>query len=214
MKKYTKTNKDSSKRKNGNHCRLADLSGPANEIDAICREKLPDGVIRGGVLSGRELEIRQETLIMMLSGFLDGHPGYQCARESGDSAQMTSEMKRCASIAMQICKRRMESKLTQDTGRHLPMTCRHESTCEHPYDLKADDWPPSVRVSVVLRAADEAVKAGEISAMNAGLLNMVLSQGLNVEEISRKQQVSPSAVYQQLRRIRKVLPGWIARQEF
>jgi hypothetical protein len=214
MKKYTKTNNDSSKRKNGSHCRLADLAGPADEIDAICRERLPDGVIQGGILAGREPEIRQETLIMVLSGYLEGHPGYRSARHTGNSENMKSEMGRCVAIAMKICKRRMESNLSRDTGRQTQMTEQHEGTCCHPYELKPGDWPSSVRASLVLRAADEAVKAGEISAMNAGLLHMIVSQGMNVEEISRKQRVSPSAVYQQLRRIRKVLPEWIVRQEF
>lgn len=128
MQKYTKTNKNSSKPNHGNRSRFKALSGPADEIDALCRKKLPEGVIRSGNLVGREPEIRQDALIMALSGFLEGHPGYRSAKESGNQ----------------------------------------------------------VRVCVVQRAADEAVKAKKLSPMNAWILNMVVPEGMNVAEILGK----------------------------
>ena len=206
MNKYTKTKTDSSKRKNGSRNRLETLSGPANEIDAICRKKLPDGVIRSGILVGREPEIRQEALIMILSGFLEGHPGYRSAREAGNQASMGNEMERCAAIALQICKRRMESSLFKNSDRHVPISDQHGGICVHPSDQNTADWPLSVRVSVVLRAADQAVKAKKLSPLNALILNMVVSEGMNVDEVSAKINVSDNAIYQQLRRVRKVLP--------
>lgn len=213
MKKYTKTTKDSSKRKNGSQSWLRDLSGPADEIDAICRKRLPDGVIRGGILSGREPEIRQETLIMVLSGYLEGHPGYRSARQGGDPAIMRNEMQRCTAIALQICKKRMESKLTKSAAKHVPVTECHGGNCPHPSDWNTSDWPLSVRVCVVLRAADEAVRKKKLSPMNAGLLNMIVSEGMSVDEISVKIDVSSNAIYQQMRRVRKVLPEIIQNLE-
>lgn len=52
----------------------------------------------------------------------------------------------------------------------------------------------------------EAVKAKKLSPMNAWILNMVVSEGMNVEDVSAKINVSDNAIYQQLRRVRKVLP--------
>ena len=213
MTKYTKTKKDSSKRKHESHSRLKNLSGPADEIDSICRKRHPDGVIRSGILAGREPEIRQEALIMVLSGFLEGHPGYQAAKESGNQEIMESQMERCVAIALRICKKRLKSILVRNSERHVPITDQHGGICKHPSDWNTSDWPLSVRVSVILRATDEAVKLKKISPMNAGLLNMVVSEGMNVEEISTRLAVSPNAIYQQLQRIRKVLPEVIGQLE-
>lgn len=206
MKKYTNKTKDNSKRKNGNQCRLANLAGPSDEIDAICRRKLPDGVIRRGILAGRESEIRQETLIMVLSGYLEGHHGYQSAKHIGDTENMRNEMGRCVAIALQICKRRMESMLTKRSAKNVPITEMLGGVSMHPSDWTTSDWPASARVRVVLRAADEAVRARKLSPMNAWILNMAIREGMKVQEISARINVTDNAVYQQLRRVRKVLP--------
>jgi hypothetical protein len=206
MKKYTKKNKDSSKRKNGSRSRFKTLLGPADEIDAICRKKLPDGVIRSGNLVGREPEIRQDALIMALSGYLEGHPGYRSAKESGNQANKGNEMERCVAMVLQICKRRMDSNLFKDLERHVPITDQNGGICVHSSDWNTSDWPLSVRARVALRAADQAVKAKKLSPMNALILDMVVSKGMNVDEISGKIDVSNNAIYQQLRRVRKVLP--------
>lgn len=206
MNKYTKTKTDSSKRKIGSRNRLETLSVSSNEIDAICRKELPDGVIRSGILAGREPEIRQEALIMILSGFLERHPGYRSAKEAANQESMGNEMERCAAIALRICKRRMESNLFKNFDRHVPITDQHGGICVHPSDENTAEWPLSVRVSVVLRAADQAVKAKKLSPLNALILNMVVSEGMSVDEVSTKIKVTENAIYQQLRRVRKVLP--------
>jgi hypothetical protein len=209
--KYTKQKKQNDKQPKGKAKGLENLSGPAAEIDSICRRKLRDGVIREGVLAGRETEIRQDALIMSLSGFLEARPRYQTAKAVHNHAVMEDEMERCVSYSLAACKKRLAKKLATGNSRHVAIDEFNGGSCEHPSDLKTTEWPLTARVEVVLRAADEAVRSKKISAMNSGLLAMIVSDGMTVEEISDKLNVSTNAIYQQMRRIRKVLSAIVRR---
>jgi len=211
--KYTKDKKSNLTRITRSDERLRRLTGPADELDAICREKLPDGVIRSGSLAGREAEIRQEALIMCLSGFLDGRPGYRSARARNDHEVMHIELIKCASSAMRICKMRLARHLSDSDAKLLPLNGNDAEACEIPFRLDTYDWPLSARVSVVLRAADEAVREGKISVMNAGILTMAVGDGLCALEISDRLGISTNAVYQQLQRVKRELPVFISKQE-
>ncbi|MGJ8642074.1 MAG: hypothetical protein ACSHX9_01595 [Luteolibacter sp.] len=212
MKKYNEQQKNNSKRQTEAQ-RLANLAGPAEELDAICRRRLPDGLIRSGVLEGRESEIRQEALIMCLSGYLEGSSRYRVARASKDSQSIELEMTRCVSIAMRHCKARMQKKLNIQNGRNILIDEINGGHCVHPSDWQTEDWPSAVRVEVMLRAVDEAVHSGKLSAVNAGILGMVVVDGKSVEEIAESMKVSQSAIYQQMRRVRKILPELMERFE-
>ncbi|MCB1129607.1 MAG: hypothetical protein KDN05_00660 [Verrucomicrobiae bacterium] len=209
MNKYTQSHKENETNKIGKVNKLESLSGPADEIDALCRQKLPDGAITHGLLAGHEAEIRQEALIMCLAGYLEGRPKYRMARDHGNHEAMSSEMARCVSYTLDICKKRLGTMLSASNSRHVPLDERNGGLCLHPYNGDIADWPFSARVEIVLRAADQAVRTEKTSALNAGLLGMVVSKGMSVEEISRIRKVSPSAIYQRLRRINQVLPELI-----
>jgi hypothetical protein len=211
--KYTKDKKSNLTRITRSDERLRRLTGPADELDAICREKLPDGVIRSGSLVGREAEIRQEALIMCLSGFLDGRPGYRSARARNDHEVMHIELIKCASSAMRICKMRLAKKLSDSNAKFLPLNGYDAEICEIPISLDTCDWPLSARVSVVLRAADDALRERKISGMNADVLTMAVSDGLCASEIADKLGITTNAVYQQLQRVKRELPVFINKQE-
>jgi hypothetical protein len=211
--KYTKDKKSNLTRITRSDEKLRRLTGPADELDAICREKLPDGAIRSGSLVGREAEIRQETLIMCLSGFLDGHQGYQFARARNDHEMMHIELIKCASSALRICKIRLAKKLSDSNAKMLPLNGHEVDMNDFPIILDTYHWPLSARVSVVLRAADVAVRERKISVMNAGILTMAVSDGLCAAEIADKLGITTNAVYQQLQRVKRELPAFINNQE-
>jgi hypothetical protein len=212
-KRYTKHKEPNETRITRSDERLKRLAGPADELDAICRERLPDGVIRSGCLAGHEAEIRQEALIMSLSGFLDGRPGYTNAKKQKNHDVMQIEMIRCISSALGICKRRLERKLSVSNARSVPLNEQDGDTHQIPVSLDICDWSLSARVSVVLRATDDAVREKKISVMNAEILTMIVSDGLCVTKISDKLGISSNAVYQQLTRVKRELPEFISRRE-
>ncbi len=189
------------------------IAGPADELDAICRAKLPDGAIRNGILAGREAEIRQDALIMSLTGHLQGRPLYLEAKARGDQEAMHTEMVKCACSALQICKWRMERKLGKSYARSAPLDEQNGGVKQHDANMDTTDWPLSARIEVALRAADEAVQDKRISPMNAGILTMILRDGMNVERVSRRLGISTNAIYQQLDRVKRELPEYVGRVE-
>lgn len=211
--KYTKHKESNETQTTRSDERLKRLEGPADELDAICREKLPDGVIRSGCLVGHEAEIRQEALIMSLSGFLEGRPAYREAKALHDLDVMHGEMIKCASYALRTCKKRMERKLSFSNAWSFPLNEHDGETQQIASSLDTCDWPLSARVSVVLKAADDAVRQGKISVVNAGILTMAISDGLSAAEISDKLGISTNAVYQQLQRVKRELPEFISKHD-
>lgn len=150
---------------------------------------------------------------MCLSGFLDGRAGYQSARARNDHEVMHIELIKCASSALRISKMRLARQLSDSNAKLLPLNDHDAEACEIPIRLDTCDWPISARVSVVLRAADDALRERKISVMNAGVLTMAVSDGLCAAEIADKLGITTNAVYQQLQRVKRELPAFINKQE-
>ena len=66
---------------------------------------------------------------------------------------------------------------------------------------------------MVMTAVSRAVREGKLSHANAGIVDMVCVQGLRVREIARILGVSPPAISQHLRQVKKVIPDVIAQVE-
>lgn len=192
---------------------LDELERIAADMDMIYRRRLPDGVIRYGDLGGREPEIRQEALIMAVGGFLHGHPGYTQARRMNDPAAMHAVMERCAALTLCYSKRRLTRASIHHTSRHTQVNENNGGACMHPSLLRPSDWPLERQSSAVMISVHRAVREGSLSAANAGIVAMVCDQGLRVREIARILGVDASAVSQQLRRVKQVLPEVLARVE-
>ena len=79
-----------------------------NLIDEIARRKLPDGVI-GGIIAGRENEIRQNAASMLKHGFLLGNPDFVKAAERRDRSA-TLHLERGVAITLKRCKARLMRK--------------------------------------------------------------------------------------------------------
>ena len=79
-----------------------------NLIDEIARRKLPDGVI-GGIIAGRESEIRQNAASMLKQGFLLGNLDFAKAAERRDQSA-TLHLERGVAIALKRCKARLMRK--------------------------------------------------------------------------------------------------------
>ncbi|MEI7910649.1 MAG: hypothetical protein WCK77_13515 [Verrucomicrobiota bacterium] len=83
-----------------------------NLIDEIARRRLPDRVL-GGILAGKEDEIRQDVAIMLLQGFLLGNLDFVKAAERRDRSAATYHLERVVLIALKRCKARMKRKVAK-----------------------------------------------------------------------------------------------------
>ena len=77
-----------------------------NLIDEIARRRLPDGVF-GGILAGKQGEIRQNAAIMLLQGFPTGNSDFLKAVERRDRAAATFHLERVVSGTLKHCKARL-----------------------------------------------------------------------------------------------------------
>jgi len=207
--KYTKTQNESGNPKkctgHGNSYQYA------NQIDAVCRRRLGDNVIMKGVLAGRESEIRQEALLMLMSGFLAGNPRFSAAIKANNAVAIAFEIERSTAIALSKCKKRLASYLTHVCSVHVQISERNGGSCNHPYDRHIHEWMPDTRIKMVLSGLKTAVKAKQLSEGNAKLVTMIIKDGRSITEVAAQFRVSSNAIYQRLRRVRKVLPELLSR---
>ena len=209
-KKDCKKQKKSTKKKLN---RLDDLERIAVELDAICRQRLADGAIHGGILAGMEPAIRQQALIKLIGGFLQKNADYIKARKSGDKGAVHNAMRRCAAIAMAYSKAEIAVELSCHLYRETPVDENNGGFCLHPSLVKPSDLPANVKASMVMISVNQAVREGSLSVANASIVAMVCDKGLPVSEVAELVRIEPSAVYQQLRRVKLVLPEMMARVE-
>lgn len=192
---------------------LNDVEQIAAEMDLICRNRLRDGAIRAGILFGMEPEIRQQTLIKAMGGFLQNNPDYIHARKSGNKIALQEAMKKCVAIAMGYAKANIVEELNGRPFHYAELNENNGGYCQHPSQMSPSAWPPDVKANMVMSAVRLAVRGGKLSHANAGIVEMVSVQGLRVGEVARLLMVSPSAISQHLRQVKKVLPEVLARVE-
>jgi len=181
----------------------------AKKMDKIMQRRLPDGVIIAGILKGFEPEIRQDALIMSLGGFLQGNIDYQNSYRKGDQQALLNSMEKCAAITLRICKMRMKSLLANSKVKKVKFDDATLGKCCHPFQMPSAEWPPDLKAGVIMRAVGKSVKERKLSIANAAVASMIIVQGLSVKKIADLRKISRSAVYQQIQRIRRVLPKFI-----
>lgn len=202
----TKHNKKRTSSTNPNHGQTDELETIAKKMDEICRRRLPDGVIRSGILKGFEAEIRQEALIMSVGGFLQQNADYLDARKKHDVDAIQDSMEKCAAITLRVCKTRMASRLSRSHGSDVLLTESNGGACHHPSQLPPAEWPSDLKAGVIMQAVGKAVHAGDLSVANASIMSMVCEHGMPVVEVALVWKITRSAVYQQIHRVRRVIP--------
>ncbi len=192
---------------------LDDLDQIAVTMDAILRQRLPDGTIQRGILAGREPDIRQTALIQSIGGFLHSNESYIKARKTHNIARVKGAMIRCGAISLKYAKARLARELSRESKRFTVITEANGGFYLHPSTQKPNEWPSAEKASMIMTSVRVAVREGILSPANAGLVHMACENGMSVNQIARLVGISPSAVSQQFRRIRRVLPDVIERVE-
>jgi hypothetical protein len=200
-KKTKKTN--SAKLRND---QVDELEVIAKRMDEISRRRLPDGVIRCGVLKGMEPEVRQEALIISVGGYLQKNTDYIDARQKNDDAAIQSSMEKCMAITLCNVKKRIASQLTHERARTKELTEENGGTGQHPSQTKPCDWLPDVKTVMIMRSVAKAVNQGKLSVPNALIMHMICERGMGVHDVAIVAGITKSAVYQQVWRIKRVLP--------
>ena len=191
---------------NGN---LDDL---ANQIDGIVRRKLPNGVM-SGILSGKEPEIRQDTTIRLLKGFLFKNVGYAEAMERKDQDAATYYLERAVSIVLRHQKARSKRKLAKEQARQVEINDCNAGSCMHPVELDYWELPLAIRIEMKQASLRLGVDTGLITLVNASAMSKILDCEASVEKIAMSEEVTRGAIYQRVNRVRRVAAQLLAKIE-
>ena len=180
--------------------------GPiGDKIEALCKRKLRDGVLMDN-LAGREAEIRQNAMIMLLGGFLDGNRRFVAAAGENDPDAIEINLRRVVALAIRYNIIRMAHSVTVASSRHTQFRECHGGVCQHPAEMREEELPYATRLRMALMGLKLAEAMSKISPKNAKTAVTILTGQLTVDELARKRGVDRSAIYQQLIRVCSVLP--------
>jgi hypothetical protein len=185
---------------------VENLETIAVKMDEIIQRRLPDGIITNGILRGLEPEIRQDALIMSLGGFLQKNVDFQNSYRKRDQQALLRSMEKCSAITLRICKMRTKSLLIHSTAKKVEFDDATLGKCCHPFQIPPAEWSTDLKASVITRAVGKAVYESKLSIGNATIVYAISVLGLKVEEIADLRKISRSAAYQQIQRVRRVLP--------
>lgn len=188
------------------------LDDLANQIERMCRRKLPNGVM-GGILCGKEPEIRQDTTIRLLKGFLFKNVGFAEAAERKDQDAATYHLERAVSIILRHQKARLKRKLAKEQSRQVEISERNAGLCVHPVELDYWELPLAIRVEMHRASLRLGVGTGLITLVNAGIMSKIIDSEASVENIAKSLGITRGAIYQRVNRVRRVTARLLARIE-
>ncbi len=178
------------------------LNQTAEELDALALTRLPDRVLRGA-LTGHEEDIRQNAIVLALGWYLrqqtdpEFHPEYPWYAP------------RAIAAALGIQKRDHIKSLKREAEALLRLSVDRSATTYHPSLLPLCDWPSSAKQAVIRAAIRIALSDGLISTINAAVGIGLLVEGIPAKEMAKRWNISPSAIYQHLGRVRRAIPDII-----
>jgi len=167
-----------------------DIDAVAAELDYLAKAKLKDGCL-GGNLSGYEPDIRQTAILMALRWWLNqqhGKPGDWIPKKSISYALRYSKLRHLERI-----ERRAEYSYDDHTDLRIS---------EHPHRLHESDYPEHSLLCMFETILHKCLKKGSISNSNAVVARMVYFEGQTIETAASAMGRHPSAISQQLRRVR------------
>lgn len=180
------------------HCLDDDLEKVAEELVDLARSRLPNGVMLG-ILYGSEEDIRQEAVLLALKWYIRGRTEETGSQEWDWNAPRA------------ICSALRYSKLNA-IGRHSQeQQARASWAKEYHQDhindgLHRDEWSPAEIRQVIEKSIQQALKSGLISHANASIAIQIYIDGVTVVDLAERLNRTAGAIYQQLARVRQVIP--------
>lgn len=181
------------------------------DFDEATRSRLPDGVM-GGVLRNHEAEIRQEAILIQLKWFLKNHGGFGGVQNQRNP-HFDWNFPKAAAYALRYAKLRHIARLDAECGKQEPLTEANGGAYQHGVDMPLWKLPKAIRCAMALRGIRHAADRSLISAGNAEVARLVLEEGMSVARVAARRGVTRGAIYQQLSRLRVVMPAIMAEIE-
>jgi hypothetical protein len=190
-------NKGSLHNKSGNN---NDLDQIANQLDELARRKLRDGCL-GGLLSGYEPDIRQDSILLALDWYIRGHT----PDDQSESQGYEWHTPRNLAMAMKYTRLRYIDKLSKQPMGGQPASEAELGVNKHPVDECEHEWPEHRVRALVQQGIIHALSNGQISHSSAVVARLVLCKGEPAAAMAKHLGVHRSAIYQHLGKVRKAI---------
>jgi hypothetical protein len=177
----------------GNNGNLEDI---AKQLDELARQKLRDGCL-GGLLSGYEPEIRQDSILMVLDWYIREHTPDGHYQFEGNEWNVPKSL----AIAMKYTRLRYIDKISKQPIGTQPASESELGVIKHPVDECQHEWPEHRARALVQEGIVLALSRGQISHSNAVVARMVFCKGEAAAVIAKHLGVHRSAIYQHIRKV-------------
>jgi len=194
------------------HQRIADRDANVERVAcglaALARRRLPDFCLTGR-LAGHEADIRQDAVMMALEWYRRSRD----PKESKPKYDWNAPRALNGAVAIQI--RIYWGRLTRRAeglrrfAEHRDAVAIPSASPRHPASVPCGDWPSPVLRGLLARAIEAALDSRRISNANARVATAVLVDQIPVANLARKLNVSHSAIYQHLARVKREIPDII-----
>jgi hypothetical protein len=189
----------------------------AEELERLARRVYPDGC-RNGLLTGREGEIRQEALLLLLRRYLLGNKRLLEVTKQGDVEAITNQILRSLHAALNATQRsvlkRREKEVHEieswgEIGEHPEAMTLHPSNRHFLWEL-----PFEVQRQLALRGLRQAIAERRLPPGSAELALRMVDDGLSQSAMAKLKGVSRQAVNQRLKPVSRFLRRFIEGEEF
>jgi len=178
---------------------------------------LPDGM-GYGQLKDKEGEIRQESILLLLSRYLAGNADLILATKKANLAAIKNQLQRSIFAAVQATSRSLLRSIERERKRYEYRDSIDEhprATCLHPAE-RTTLWqlPYEAQLGLVFGALRIAVEEKLLPEKNLRLVMTMLKAGLSQAQIALSLGISRQAVHQRIEQVRNHLRKQIDKQEF
>lgn len=189
----------------------------ARELEGQLLKYLPKRS-RSGILCGREGEIRQEALLLLLQRYLGGNTSLLKATKKQSLAEISQELRRSILGALQASQRKLIHKLRRELKQtdyceriedHLLGVCCHPSEHNSVWQLPYEGQRELVFAGLRIAIAKHLLPTG-----SAELVIKMIEENLTQSAMAEATGVSRQAVSQRLTPVRKYLKRYVEETEF
>jgi len=188
----------------------------ARELEWQLQKYLPNRS-RGGMLCGREGEIRQEALLLLLQRYLGGNTRLLEATKNQSLSEISQELRRSILGALQASQRKLVHRLRRELNKtdycekiedHLLGVCCHPADRKSLWQLPYEGQRELVFAGLRIAIAKHLVPTG-----SAELVIKMIEGNLSQSAMAEAMGVSRQAVSQRLTPVRKYLQRYVVEAE-
>ena len=173
-------------------------------LDHELRLRMPDKSL-GGLLQGRESEIRQDAHLLLLQKLLVGNHRLVAATGNDSPETIEGEIARSVGAGVSYSFRRLRRKTSRDTKRWCALSDVNSGAALSCSPVIDEAVPYSALVELATRCLRNGVRKKQLSAKTAGIGLAMLNRGWSQAEIARRTRKSRASVSQKVAVIRTYL---------